>query len=225
MSNNRTFRIALGISFAAHTLLFTQGAWLLHTASVRKPPEKPLEVTYVKAPPKSQAVPPQMRQALLPDQHAPQNHSPFTPKAEKTLFRPHTLEHSDRTISIPKPLSGPKDPITIKKKITIPALENPPVNNPSYIKYYQLVREQIKRAAYRAYAGREKGEVSVTFVVLAQGTLDSIGINMEKSSRSDYLRSIAQRSIREAAPFPAFSDELKEYSRLSFNVSITFESD
>lgn len=226
MAGTTPFRIALGISLLAHSVLIVQSASLMRLPDLKKTGQSTLEVAYLKLPPKQK--PPLSGRSLpapLPDQHTALQNSPFSARAEKTVFKPRTLRESDRRVLMQKPLLGQKDVITIKKKITIPALADPPVDNPSYIRYYQLVREQIKRSAYRAYAGRERGQMALTFVLRSDGALDGIWIDEPKSSRSDYLRSIAVRSIREAAPFPRFSEELSGFSQLSFNVSITFESD
>jgi len=124
--------------------------------------------------------------------------------------------------SFPKPALMKTDVIPVKKKITLPPLELDKINNPTYLSYYQIVREKIKRAAYQNYTGQEVGEVTVSFIILKDGALENLMLVEEKSSGSAYLRDIALRSIRNASAFPPFPAEL-DYPRLSFNISITFE--
>ncbi|MHB8155436.1 MAG: hypothetical protein ACYDFR_05230, partial [Candidatus Omnitrophota bacterium] len=52
----------------------------------------------------------------------------------------------------------------IKKKITLPQIEMAKIDNPSYISYYQIVREKIRRSAYQNYTHNETGEVYISFI-------------------------------------------------------------
>jgi outer membrane biosynthesis protein TonB len=119
-------------------------------------------------------------------------------------------------IDMPKP-----DVISVKKRITLPPIDMGKMNNPSYVSYYQIVREKIKRSAYQNYMRTDIGEVFLSFVITKNGLLKAVNLSDEKSSESIYLREIAMRSIKEASPFPIFPAEL-EYPELSFNVIISF---
>lgn len=127
-----------------------------------------------------------------------------------------------RSPDFDKPTFIKPDILAIKKKITLPPIDMNKINNPSYISYYQIIREKIKRAAYQNYTGQEIGEVSASFIVSRDGTLRELQLAEEKSSSSDYLRGTALRSIRDASPFPNFPEELN-FPQLSFNLVITFE--
>ena len=96
------------------------------------------------------------------------------------------------------------------------------VNNPSYISYYQIIREKIRRCAYQNYMRADAGEVYLSFVISDQGQLDNLRVIEEKSAPNNYLRQIAFKSVNEAAPYPPLPKEL-EYPQLSFNVIISFE--
>lgn len=109
-----------------------------------------------------------------------------------------------------------------KRKITLPPVELAKIDNPSYISYYQIVREKIRRSAYQNYTRSETGEVYVAFVVSNDGDLRNTRLIEEKSSANPYLKSIALSSVKSASPFPAFPKEL-DYPELSFNVVISFE--
>ena len=95
--------------------------------------------------------------------------------------------------------------------------------SPAYMDYYRLVREKIRTNAYQNYNTRKKGEVTITFLVLKNGTLRAVKLD-PKSVRSKRLRNIALKSIKQSAPFPDFPRELKKYSHLKFNISIHFKN-
>ena len=96
------------------------------------------------------------------------------------------------------------------------------INSPSYVQYYQIVREKIRRSAYYNYSRTEIGEVYISFIISSDGVLKETRLVEEKSCSSQYLRDIALRSIKDASPFPNFPKEL-DYPNLSFNVVISFE--
>lgn len=121
-----------------------------------------------------------------------------------------------------KPSVLKPDILAIKKKITLPPIDMNKINNPSYISYYQIVREKIKRSAYQNYTGREVGEVTVSFVISNDGMLRELLLIEERSYESAYLRETALRSVKDASPFPNFPADL-DYPQLSFNLAITFE--
>lgn len=222
-TGDRLFNLSLLVSCLAH------GALFLYSPGLKDPgprePETPIEITYLPARVPEVALPkPELAvaredvNALLPEE----SREKIDPgKALKPDFEP--LKDKADLRFFDKPALDKSDVINIKKKITIPVLNGPLLDNPSYVNYYQLLREKIKRCAYQLYTGREEGEVTVLFVATAQGALTELALNTSVSSTSEYLRSIAIRSIREASPFPVFPPELKDYDRLSFNITITFE--
>ena len=112
--------------------------------------------------------------------------------------------------------------LAIKKKITLPAIEMAKIDNPSYISYYQIVREKIRRSAYQNYTHNETGEVYISFIISNDGYIKDVRLAEEKTTANDYLKNIALRSIRDASPFPNFPKEL-DYPQLSFNIIISFE--
>jgi len=112
--------------------------------------------------------------------------------------------------------------LAIKKRIALPAMEMAKINNPSYISYYQIVREKIRRSAYQNYTHNETGEVYVSFIISNDGYIKGERLAEDKTSANDYLKNIALRSIKDASPFPNFPKEL-DYPQLSFNIIISFE--
>ena len=131
-------------------------------------------------------------------------------------------EFAAKDPAIVKPFTLKPDIIPVKKKITLPPVEMSKITNPSYINYYQLVREKIRRSAYQGYSRTETGEIFLSFLISQDGTLKDIKLIEDKSTPSYYLRDIAMRSVKSAGPFPVFPKELN-YQQLSFNVIISFE--
>ncbi len=149
--------------------------------------------------------------------------SPFADKQE--LFNKKIgMNNRQNERLFTKPSLLKPDIGAVKKKITL----SPPqeslnkINSPSYIGYFQLTRERVKRILYQRYTYTEEGEVYLSFIVANDGSIREIRVNEEKSSNSPYLREIAVASVKEAAPFPAFPKDL-EYPELSFNVIVSFE--
>ena len=127
-----------------------------------------------------------------------------------------------KSIGFSKPVFMNSQVLAIKKKITLPAIEMAKIDNPSYISYYQIVREKIRRSAYQNYTHNETGEVYASFIITNDGYIKDVRIAEDKTSANDYLKNIALRSIKDASPFPNFPKEL-DYPQLSFNIIISFE--
>jgi len=96
--------------------------------------------------------------------------------------------------------------------------------NPVYMQYYKLIRERIRKNAYRYYNIEESGIVYLYFVILKNGSLNQISLSKTNTSASSNLIEIALKSVKSSAPFPPFPEELKTYSRLQFSVSIHFKN-
>ncbi|MFC1594439.1 energy transducer TonB [Candidatus Omnitrophota bacterium] len=109
------------------------------------------------------------------------------------------------------------------KKIVIPELKSK-IKSPAYRSYYQTIREKIRDLAYLHYVRYGEGEVYLSFILVENGDVKQIKIFEDKSIDDFYLKDVAVKSIKEAAPFPPFPDQL-EYPELSFNVIISFEVD
>jgi len=228
MFSDRVFQITLLISLIAHTVILFQNANLNLFSNNKK--DQKMEVSYIKEPKKE--LEPLKAAAPLP-----------VPKKEPFLKLPPNITAKKRTPppfidkqdlfnkresnilpepTFTKPAFIKPDIIAVKKKITLPPIDIDKINNPSYIGYYQIVREKIKRAAYQNYTHAETGEVYLSFIISCDGYLKEIRLSEEKSSSSSYLKETALRSVKDASPFPNFPKEL-DYPQLSFNVIISFE--
>jgi TonB family protein len=224
MFSDKTFQIAFLISVIAH------GFVLLQNSNVAifppKKNEQKFQVSYIKPVEEPKVYPksekPKKEQFLkIPskitvDKRTP---PPFIDKEE-------IFNKAKEIMSLKKTFTKPdfikSDVVVIQKKITMPPIDLDKINNPSYISYYQLIREKIRRAAYRNYTRNETGEVYLSFIISSDGYLKEVRFSEERSSSNPYLKEIAMRSIKEASPFPNFPKEL-DYSQLSFNVIISFE--
>ncbi|MFH0918046.1 MAG: TonB family protein [Candidatus Omnitrophota bacterium] len=145
---------------------------------------------------------------------------PLSNRSQIKGLQPNSQSHKPAGFS--KPTFINSQVLAIKKKISLPAMEMAKIDNPSYISYYQIVREKIRRSAYQNYTHNDTGEVYVSFIISNDGLIKDVRLVEEKTTVNDYLKNIALRSIRDASPFPNFPKEL-DYPQLSFNIIISFE--
>lgn len=224
MFSDRIYQVTFLISLIAHGVILFQLS-SLNTSPVNKNQHN-IEVSYIKTTEKSPATSKNKvltREAFskLPSKITAERRNPPPFVDKEKLFKTTTKNILSDT-GLTKPTLIKPDVIAIKKKITLPAINVDKINNPSYIGYYQIVREKIRRSAYQNYARTETGEVYLSFLISNEGSLKEVRLIENKSSSSNYLREIALRSIKEASPFPNFPKEL-DYPQLSFNVVISFE--
>jgi TonB family protein len=225
MFSDKTFQIAFLISAIAHGFILLQNSNVALLPPKKN--EQKFEVSYIKAVEEPKAYPksekPQKKEQFLKipakitvDKRTP---PPFIDK-EGIFNKGKEIMSLKQTFTKPEFIKS--DIVAIQKKITLPPIDIDKINNPSYISYYQLIREKIRRAAYRNYTRNETGEVYLSFIISSDGYLKEVQLSEERSSPNPYLKEIALRSIKEASPFPDFPKEL-DYPQLSFNVVISFE--
>jgi TonB family protein len=224
MHSNRAFQVALFISLITHGIILFQNPNLNLFPSQKT--EQKLETSYVKSPQEQKVeaktkpatrdpilkIPPKITVNKMPP-------PPFVNK--ESIFR-ESKNMVRQNPEFTKPIFIRPDVIAIKKKITLPPIDLDKIDNPSYISYYQIVREKIRRSAYQNYTRQEVGEAYLSFIISNSGYLKEVRLSEEKSSASQYLKDVALRSVKEASPFPNFPPEL-DYPHLSFNVIISFE--
>lgn len=228
MFSEKFFPVALLISAAIHGVILSQNPDLSLYFFSQNKGKREVRVSYIRKAEQPKETPKIMplvrREPLLklpPKISADKRVAPPSfAGAESMLKASQPLKPRQQVFE--KPAFAKTDVLAIKKKITLPPLDTTKIDNPSYINYYQLVRERIKRAAYQNYTGTEVGEVTISFVISADGALKDLHLIEEKSSPSVYLGEIALRSVRDAAPFSGFPRDL-DYPQLSFNLAITFE--
>ena len=225
MVPDRTFQITLLISLITHTIIFFNYPELVLLPERKKPVM--VEVVYLKNPPdfsktQKQALPKENLFLKLTSKIKNLEKSIPAPSPDKNAIFNIRRPAVSREPAFIKPLVIRPDVIAVRKKITLPPIDVNKINNPSYVSYYQLVREKIRRAAYQNYTHTETGEIYLTFLISNTGILKDVRLIEEKSAPNFYLRDIALRSIKDAAPFPPFPKEL-DYPQLSFNVIISFQ--
>ncbi|NLE65077.1 MAG: energy transducer TonB [Elusimicrobia bacterium] len=110
----------------------------------------------------------------------------------------------------------------VTKEVSVPVIQSEKINSPSYVTYYQIVRDRIRDRAYTNYTRLSAGEVFLSFIIRSDGTLVELQVLEQRSTANDFLREVGLRSVREASPFPPFPKEL-DYPELTFNVQISFQ--
>lgn len=89
-----------------------------------------------------------------------------------------------------------------------------------YEKYYLDVRSKIKAAIEKNKRGLFKeSEIHVRFILDRNGALRNMSLYKTSGGEAADLEQLAIKSIEEAAPFPPFSDKIKE-GELQFNLPI-----
>ncbi len=227
MASDKIFRVTLLISVIVHTAILLQNPDLDLFPSIKK--GEKIEVSYVKIREQQKKIPKSARHQKNLDLTRPgkitlKNVLPPVTAEKENIFNKNRDFFTRNVPSLVKPTAIKPDVIAVKKKITLPPVDIDKINNPSYINYYQLIREKIRRAAYQNYTRTETGEVYLSFIVYANGQIKETKLLEDKSSANPYLRQVALQSVRDASPFPYFPKEL-DYPQLSFNVIISFEVD
>ncbi len=228
---DKFFRYAVIISLIIHMSFFAH-FYITHRSF--KFWEKPAEVSYniIKAEEKSASQAPEqkfdninpnvveklMEAMKLAADDQMVGKVPQPPKHESLTQEPAAMDNVDMFDRKPERLKGVK----VTKEVSIPMLQSEKINTPSYITYYQIVRDRIRDRAYSNYTKLSVGEVFVTFVIKSDGSLSGLQVLEAKSSANEFLRDVGLRSVQEAAPFPAFPKDLT-YPELTFNVSISFQ--
>ncbi len=225
MFSSRVFQVALLVSLITHGVILFQNPNFQLSSKAQK--SEKLEVSYVREPEvkKEEPIKTTLRKELLPRSLALKiaarkiNPPPFIDR--EAIFKKGRSTLSDKTEFI-KPNVVKPDIISVKKIITTPAVDLDKISNPSYISYYQIVREKIRRSAYQNYSKAETGEVYISFIITRDGLMREVRLIEAKSSSNAYLKETALKSVRDSSPFPNFPKEL-DYPQLSFNVVISFE--
>jgi outer membrane biosynthesis protein TonB len=227
-SDDKDFRIALVISLIIHGgVIFFPGINFMHSPS----PVTETEVTYLRLK-AADAI--KVQKQPLPKRYLSQK--PALPQWQNPVYKSNSQKplsplfmkekvfgrHDEFLTNRPQ-LSKP-DIIAIKKRIALTPVEVNKISNTSYISYYQIVREKIKRCAYQNYTSQNIGEVYLSFAISSDGKLLKAKVSEEKTNCSSYLKEIALKSLNDASSFPAFPKDL-DYPELTFNVIISFETE
>ncbi len=227
MFTDRIFTITLLISAGVHVVIFAVNPGL--NPFISKKEEKFIEVNYLdnalRAVLEQKKEKPEKKEALRrPVSTIDVKKLAPPPFIDKDVFlKPDNVVKTGEG-AMRKPSFDRPDIGALKKKITLPPIDIDidKINNPTYISYYQMVREKIRRAAYHIYTHAETGDVYLSFIIASDGSLRESRLVEERSTPSRYLHELALRSVKDASPFPVFPPGL-DHPQLSFNVVISFE--
>jgi outer membrane biosynthesis protein TonB len=221
---DKIFRYAVLISMALHMLLFMR----LHLSEdLDLFSSKEQEMVYKKSPAQEDA------QVFAHKEPPPP--PPPAPAAEITTAIPLATDAVAGDVAPFKPGNGLAEQFTmfehkpdkikglkITREVDVPMLKSEKINTPSYVTYYQIVRERIRERAYVNYTKLSMGEVYLTFIIKSDGTLGELQILENRSVATEFLKTVGIKSVQESAPFPPFPKDL-DYPELTFNVQISFQ--
>lgn len=217
------FYIAVIVSLVFHIALLTRLTSQVNVLEQMK--KKNPEMVYAAVRPapveneKASEISVQQTPAVSPPVNIPasthQERSREVPLFRKTGPEVDTYRMYERQ---PEKLKGSR----VTKEVVVPVLKSEKIDTPTYVSYYQIVRDRIRERAYVNYVKLSVGEVYITFVIRADGSLDQMQIMEGRTMANDFLRDVGERSVREAAPFPPFPSELN-YPELTFNIAISFQ--
>lgn len=216
MFKEKTFQVALFISILFHVVVFYQLPQI--NVNINKSVQQ-LEVTYQQLKDFSHELKVLTKNIDTQDQrYRDRIHIVKTPQSFSSFFK-DKFEIKNFKLIQDKPKVAE---LTNKTKRSVNPILDSKMDNPLYKSYYQLIRDKIKKQAYRNYIKYEEGEVYLSFVISSDGSLVDINLFKDKSSPNDFLQDIAVRSVKEASPYPKFPSDLN-FPKLSFNVIISFE--
>lgn len=97
-------------------------------------------------------------------------------------------------------------------------------NFPEYQDYYYEIGRRIKRTAQDITKPfrDEKGQVSISFILTAEGQLVRSQIDPFETFASEFLQRIALKTLDRASPFPPFPEELSD-QQMTFNLILDFD--
>lgn len=221
MFSDRSFKFALVISLITHGAILFKPPSLNFLSKLK--PLNNIEITYLEL--KLQEIIKTKGEIPKREIELKANHKDYMKSSSPPPFREKEKIFKESYSQLSrKPILAKTDIIEIKKKIKLKSLEINKITSPTYISYYQIIREKIRRSAYQNYTRSETGQVYLTFVILSDGTLKEVKAVQEKSTVNNYLKEVALKSIKDVSPYPAFPKGL-EYPQLSFNVIISFQID
>ena len=218
---DRILRSTILISFLVHALVLAGLSFRNLHAAQRKPKRIDIEYFNIKIEPKKAVA--KKERPERPKERISRNTEIVLGQnqAQGSLMR-EEMAKSFKPFETPKKQPAEVSQVNIKKKVNVPPLKIEKINNPTYMSYYEIVRNKIKNNAYQNYGKSDTGEVYLTFILASGGELKQVQLIEEKSPATAYLKDVSLKSIQQSSPFPAFPAELK-YPELTFNVVISFE--
>ena len=227
MIKNSVFLGCLVLSMAIHTAFFIAFPY----QAIQSPqPKKSVEVYYEQSvgqkavAPLQEYIPSRQEKSKLPKIVTTKEEKPLrmNTRTIQDFIKNEIFKETSSMADVKKPFTKKED-IPLRKSISMPNLPGETLKTPEYKNYYQAIREKIRKYAYYNYKKLQEGEVFLSFSLTSDGQLLDAKVNVGKSSKNEYLREIALKSVTDAAPYPEFPAKLKNNNKLSFNVIISFE--
>lgn len=223
MTENTLFYRCLALSAIIHAGLMSALPYQILTYA---PTQRPIEVAYVQSfgqeKEKADISPEPVAQKEQRQTQPPQISTPEDRKSILKDFLKTEIFRPDRREDLPQQMN-PAAESPKKKSVQTPNIPGETFKSPEYKSYYQIVREKIRRQAYRNYRYIQEGEVFLTFTLTRSGELKEAHVDKTKSVEDEYLRRIALESVQQSSPFPEFPVKLQDKEQLAFNVIISFE--
>lgn len=220
MFKDKPFQIALIFSCLTHVVIFWQNPYINNDLPKAI---NEIEITYIPIDKKSDF----FKEEFIKIKNTPNTIEALQEKLPPPFIENPQVSKISSSLDTSIDLNPQKPQISTKaieiKKVVQPKLDSQDkIKSPSYLNYYQAIREKIRYHAYQNYDQPEEGEVYLSFVILRNGSLKEVKIIDEKSSPSPYLKDIALKSMDESSPYTIFPKDL-DYPELSFNVIISFQ--
>jgi hypothetical protein len=218
---DRIFRIAIIISLVIHLAVFVRFyVDKKDLLIVKKDPEVSYKIERPARKASESEVLARKVESIAPNKDVlgvPQ--PPPSPSSENFFKEAGNIEDNFKMFDRkPERIKGAK----VTKEVSVPMLKSEKINTPSYVTYYQIVRDRIRERAYTNYTKLSVGEVYLTFIIRADGALVALQILPDKTTANKFLEEVGVKSVQEAGPFPPFPQDLN-YPELTFNVSISFQ--
>ena len=233
MFSDKVFKNCLLMSLALHIIIVFNITPIRIFSHARLKPDraKEIEVTYYKkaTPVKASRLLPQALVSArdkIEKTPLPYKQSKPAPVIQKTGFKKN-IKPAEK---IHKPVTPTTEKIRVLKetitqdKWRIFHESTDLSSQPSYLKYYNIVRAKIEKTANTNKPYLFKiGEINLIFTILNNGDLRNVDlVNSGSAVLDPALTQCALDSVYAASPFPPFTGDIRE-DHLTFQVSISFE--
>ena len=222
LNDDRIFILALAVSIGLHVI--TVGVLFFTQTRLPSKAFQKLEVVYQARP---VADPEHFRQVQeirnIEEKKTKAIPQILTKKESGPQFMQELIKKTPSQFKLNNKQAVKLNSLDTKRHVSISVLETDKIMNPRYLNYQDRLRERIRDRAH-SYVDNpdfEVGDVYVTFVLVADGSVKEVKIIEEKTKANDYLRNISLRSIKESE-FPPFPKDFK-FPELSFSIQISFE--
>ena len=220
---DRTFATAFGISLACHAVFL--GYQFVELGRHPAQPARVLDVVYEQAAEQklrrlqTQLADMKERAAGLPDIKAPESRIRIPDRSvgmgSSSMMSGASGTGQGITARAMGELSGDlSDAGTSRAPVVdLTNLVDAAQGNPVLLSYFGAIREQIQRTANRNawLSGEAKGGlVYVSFVLSANGQVQSASVVSNRSAQAPQLQEVALRIIKASSPFPPFPPSIGE---------------